>query len=143
MSGIPPSVSTASSTPASPSLTNSPVASIPFIRHLFVSDPSRLPSSAHSAAQSKPFRRHSFDMGTAIWTEHSFTSAAHHTTPSPVSLSAASTPTASLGRPLQHVTQGHELPQAVNAADIAPGSTAAQKAPKLLERLCRQEWDFS
>ena len=145
MSGITPSVNTSPfPTSASPSLTNSPVASIPFIRRLFVSDPSTLPSYADSSsAQSKPFRRHSFDLGTVIWTEHSFTSSAATTSPSPVSHSATSTPIAQFGRPLQHVTAGHQLPAAINAADIAQSSSNAQKAPKLLERLCRQEWDFS
>ena len=146
MSAVPPSVNTTSTrTPTSSSLTNSPVASIPFIRRLFVTDPATLPSSSvSSAAQSKPFRRHSFDLGTVIWTEHSFTSTTTATTsPSPVSHSATSTPTAQFGRPLQHVTAGHQLPAAINAADIAQGSPATQKAPKLLERLCRQEWDFS
>jgi len=141
MSGVPPTVNTRSiTTPGSPSFSNSPVASIPFIRRLFVADPATLPSAS---AQSKPFRRHSFDLGTVIWTEHSFTTAAATTSPSPVSShSATSTPTAQFGRPLQHVTAGHPLPAAINAADMTHGSPT-QKAPKLLERLCRQEWDFS
>ena len=142
MSSMTPSVNTSHiSTPTSPSLTNSPVASIPFIRRLFVAEPAPLASHSSSA---KPFRRHSFDMGTVIWTEHSFTSAAGAVgSPSPVSHSAVSSPIAQFGRPLQHVTTGHPLPAAINAADIAHGNSSTQKAPKLLERLCRQEWDFS
>ena len=140
------------------SLPSSPVTSLPFIRRLFVTDPSSLSSSHPPSSFHPDYRRHSFDAGTIVWTDRrasasaasSSTSAFSPTacppsSPSPTySLSAASSPSfAACPLPPPPQLGG------VDALDLS-ASTAGNRSPlnkggasKLLQKLCRYEWDFS
>ena len=137
------------------SLPSSPVTSLPFIRRLFVSDPSAMAPS-HPHPFHPEYRRHSFDAGTVVWTDRrssalSVTSASTSPTASPTSpSSSASYSLSAASSPSYNASPLPPPPQlsGVDAFDLS-ASTPASRTPlskkpsKLLEKLCKYEWDFS
>jgi hypothetical protein len=131
------------SSSSSASLPSSPVRSLPFIRRLFVQDTSSLPSSLHQSGF-QPSRRHSFDVGTVVWTEQrSLASAQQHAAASSSSSSlpgsAASSPASSPSAlPISGSMSG------VNAMDLSSSFSLSQSTPrhkqsssKMLETFCK------
>ena len=141
------------------SLPSSPVASLPFIRRLFVTDSASSLSSPVRDADAfhpSPYRRHSFAYGTTAWicpASPTAQASAVSSFQSSHSLPSAPFPFTSASATSSPMYAGSGLPplpqlSGLDAFDLsapAQGGVAAPftKSSKLLEKLCKFEWDFS